>query len=262
MQRLAGQVALVTGGGSGLGRAIVRRFLAEGARVGVLERVAERGSELEREFGRESLVATTGDVRSLADNQRALRATVDRFGRLDVFVGNAGIYDKRATLGDLPLDQVGAAFDELFAVNVKGYVLGARVALDELRRNRGCIIFTASVSGVMAGFGGALYIAAKHAVVGLTRQLAYELAPAVRVNAVAPGFIPTDLQGLETLGQGRALSNHSAQAFPLQTIATPDDYAAFYAHLASPEAKSVATGTILHIDGGLSTFGAGFKAPA
>jgi NAD(P)-dependent dehydrogenase (short-subunit alcohol dehydrogenase family) len=262
MRRLQGQVALVTGGGSGLGRAIVRRFLAEGARVGVLERVAARATELEREFGRESLVVTSGDVRNLVDNKKALGAILDRFGRLDVFVGNAGIYDKRAALRELPLEQTEAAFDELFAVNVKGYVLGARVAVDELRRTRGCILLTASVSGAMAGFGGALYIAAKHAVIGLTRQLAFELAPEVRVNAVAPGYIPTDLQGLETLGQGKALSNHAADIFPLQSIPEPDDYAAFYAHLASPEAKTVATGTILHIDGGLSTFGAGYKPRA
>lgn len=262
MGKLDGRVALVTGGGSGIGRAVVRRFLAEGAAVGVLERDAARGAELARELAAERLVVTIGDVRQLADNQRALAATRDRFGRLDIFVGNAGIYDNRARLLDIPPEKLDQAFDELFAVDVKGYVLGARVAAEELRRSRGCILFTASVSGLAAGYGGALYVAAKHAVVGLTRQLAYELAPEIRVNAVAPGYAPTELQGLESLAQRRTASRPPASAFPLQTIATPEDYAAYYVLLASDEGRASATGSVLVVDGGSSIFGPAFKGTA
>ena len=89
---LDGQVALVTGGGSGIGRAVVARFIAEGARVGVLDRVPGRAEELKSEFGG-AVVAVTGDVAQLADNKRAVAETVAAFGRLDVFVGNAGVFD-------------------------------------------------------------------------------------------------------------------------------------------------------------------------
>src|SRR5438105_9536314 len=92
MEWLDGQVALVTGGGSGIGRAVVARFIAEGARVGVLDRVPGRAEELQTEFG-DAVVAVTGDVAQLADNKRGVAETVVAFGRLDVFVGNAGVFD-------------------------------------------------------------------------------------------------------------------------------------------------------------------------
>src|SRR5579863_2609171 len=187
---LTGKVALVTGGGSGLGRAVVDRFVREGARVGVLERSARKAAELAEQFDREVLSVTVGDVRSAEDNVRAVADVTRRFEKLDVFVGNAGVYDNRARLDELPIDRLGAAFDELFSINVKGYLLGARAVLEELRRSRGAILFTASVSSYAAGFGGALYVASKHAIAGLTRQLAWELSPDIRVNAVAPGYVP------------------------------------------------------------------------
>ncbi|MES2537848.1 MAG: SDR family oxidoreductase [Pseudomonadota bacterium] len=255
MGSLNGKVALITGGGSGLGRAIVGRYLREGARVGVLERSAELAAGIECEFG-DAISVTIGDVRSGADNQRAIAAVVSKFGRLDIFVGNAGIYDNRARLQDLGLNALDAGFDELFSVNVKGYLLGARAALDELRKTRGCILFTASVSSFAPGFGGVLYIAAKHAVVGLTRQLAWELGPDVRVNAVAPGYVPTGLRGLESLGQGTTATAPTAQQLPLRQMPTADDYAAYYVFLASEESSRTATGTILLADGGLALSGA------
>src|SRR5437868_3672372 len=98
---LDGQVAVVTGGGSGIGRAVVARFVAEGARVGVMERVATRADQLRAEFG-DAVVGIAGDVAQLADNKRAVAETVRAFGRLDVFVGNAGIFDVYASVADLP----------------------------------------------------------------------------------------------------------------------------------------------------------------
>jgi 2,3-dihydroxy-2,3-dihydrophenylpropionate dehydrogenase len=200
MPRLDGDVALVTGAGSGLGRAIVDRFLAEGARVGVLEKNADKAATLTREFG-ERVAVTLGDAASLADNQRAVAATLAAFGRLDCFIGNAAIWDYGLSLIDLPAERVDAAFDELFAVNVKGYLLGAKAAARPLLEERGSIIFTLSNAAFHPGGGGPLYTAAKHACVGLVRQLAYELAPKVRVNAVAPGGMATDLRGPAALGQ-------------------------------------------------------------
>ena len=98
---LDGQVALVTGGGSGIGRAVVARYFEEGARVGVMERVAARADELRGEFG-DKVVGIAGDVARFADNQRAVAETVRAFGKLDVFVGNAGIFDVYATVAEMP----------------------------------------------------------------------------------------------------------------------------------------------------------------
>ena len=114
---LDGQVALVTGGGSGIGRAVVQRFIEEGARVGVMERVATRADQLRADFGG-AVVGIAGDVARLADNQRAVAETVRAFGRLDIFVGNAGIFDVYAKLADFADDKLGDAYDELFGVNV------------------------------------------------------------------------------------------------------------------------------------------------
>jgi NAD(P)-dependent dehydrogenase (short-subunit alcohol dehydrogenase family) len=173
---LDGQVALVTGGGSGIGRAVLARFIEEGARVGVLERVATRAAELCSEFG-DRLVSVPGDVAQLPDNKRAVAETVRAFGRLDVFVGNAGVFDVYASVADMPEEQLERAYDELFGVNVKGVLYGARAALPELKKTSGSMVFTASVAGLNSGGGGTLYTASKHAVVGLIRELAVELAP-------------------------------------------------------------------------------------
>src|SRR5215471_12343044 len=116
---LDGQVALVTGGGSGIGRAVVARFISEGARVGVLDRAAERAADLRSEFGA-AVVVVTGNVARLDDNLRAVAETVGAFGRLDVLVGNAGIFDNFLSLADFPEEQLSGACDELFGVNVKG----------------------------------------------------------------------------------------------------------------------------------------------
>ena len=133
---LENKVALVTGGASGLGRAIVERFVDEGARVAILDRARERAEELAKRLG-ERVAPIAGDVTVLSDNQRAVAETVQKFGQLDCFVGNAGIWDFSIPLADLPEDRIGAAFDELFGVNVKGYLLGAKAAYRELAKTRG-----------------------------------------------------------------------------------------------------------------------------
>lgn len=245
MALLEGKVALITGGAGGLGLAVARRFLAEGARVAILDRASWTGGD--------EVLAIRGDVTQFDDNRRAVEATVERFGALDVFVGNAGIYDNRASLDEIPAERLGAAFDELFAVDVKGYVLGAKAALSELRKRRGCILFTASVSSFHPGFGGVLYITAKHAIVGLTRQLALELAPEVRVNAVAPGYIATGLRGLATLEHpDRRGAPPPVERFPLGFLPDADDYAGLYAGLASESQSRLVTGHVLLADAATS----------
>jgi len=165
-----------------------------------------------------------------------------------VFVGNAGIYDDRVSLHELPGEKIGAAFDELFGVDVKGYIVGAKACLPELEKTEGCIIFTASISGLFAGYGGVLYVPAKHAIVGLTRQLALELAPTIRVNAVAPGGIATNLQGLTTLSQG--VAPPPGQPERPRALRDPADYTGTYVLLASAEQGGVLTGTVLLADSG------------
>src|ERR1700727_773714 len=132
MGSLDGQVALVTGGGSGIGLAVVARFIEEGARVGIMERAADRTSALQARFG-SAVIAIPGDAGELADNQRAVAATVGAFGKLDVFIGNAGIFDVYAKLDELPEDELMRAYNELFRVNVGGCIFGARAAVAELR---------------------------------------------------------------------------------------------------------------------------------
>src|SRR6266700_3630166 len=235
---LDGQVALVTGGGSGIGRAVVARYIEEGARVGVMERVATRADQLRAEFG-DKVVGISGDVALLADNKRAVAETVRAFGKLDVFVGNAGIFDVYAAVAEMPEEQLSRAYDELFAVNVKGLLWGVKAALSELAKSKGAIVFTASVAGLNSGGGGALYTASKHAVVGLVRELAIELAP-VRVNGVAPGGTITDLRGLQSLGNDDRsqfsapdMAERLQAGNPLHIALVPDDLAWAYVFLAS-----------------------------
>ena len=253
---LDGKVALVTGGGSGIGRAIIARFVGEGAHVGVLERVPARVGQLRTDFGN-AAVAVQGDVTRLEDNKRAVEATVSAFGQLDIFVGNAGVFDSFLPLADFPEDRLGEAFDELFAVNVKGYVMGAKATLPALQQTEGCMVFTASVAGLNSGGGGTLYTASKHAVVGLIRQLAVELGPLVRVNGVAPGGTRTDLRGLAALGQdqrshfeGPGWEERLRTSNPLQLALQPDDLAGAYVFLASKAQARGITGAILTVDAG------------
>ncbi|HEY3909753.1 MAG TPA: 3-(cis-5,6-dihydroxycyclohexa-1,3-dien-1-yl)propanoate dehydrogenase [Stellaceae bacterium] len=253
---LDGQVALVTGGGSGIGRAVVERYVAEGARVAVMDRVPGRGEELRREFA-DKVAAIAGNVASLDDNRRAVAATVAAFGRLDIFVGNAGLLDGFIPLAEMPEERLEAACDELFAVNVKGCILGAKAALPELNKAQGCMIFTASGAGFTSAGGGVIYTASKHAVVGIVRQLAVELGPRVRVNGVAPGGTMTDLRSVAAL----ALEDRSQFALPgaaeriaagnpLHLAMEPADLAGAYVFLASRANARGITGSIVSVDAG------------
>jgi len=262
MGALVDEVVLVTGGASGLGRAIVDRFLEEGARLAVLDRTPDRLTELAA-ANPDRLAVFGGDVRDIGDNQRAVEACLARFGKLDCAIGNAGIWDYSMSLDTLPAEKLGAAFDELFHVNVKGYLNLAKAALPALVRSAGALIFTVSNAGFDPAGGGPLYTASKHAVVGLIRQLAYELAPAVRVNGVAPGPIETDLRGPGALG----LADRSIGSLNLAAVAGPNvplgrvpataDYAGGYVFLASRRDSRPATGGVLSLDTGIAVRGIG-----
>ncbi|MES9602100.1 3-(cis-5,6-dihydroxycyclohexa-1,3-dien-1-yl)propanoate dehydrogenase [Actinomadura sp. NPDC000929] len=257
--RLDGLVALVTGGGSGIGRAIVDRYVAEGARVGVLERDPGRAAALARDHG-DRVTVEIGDVREPEAHGASVTRTLDVHGRLDAYVANAGVYDYSTRFEDLGEDRVAAGFAELFETNVLGYMLGASAALPALRDSGGCLIFTVSSSGLYAGGGGALYVASKHAVVGLVRQLAHELAPDVRVNGVAPGATLTALGGLAALGTADRRLDAELDGLdrhiPLGFVSDPADHAGLYVLLADPRDSRFMTGAILPSDGGLEVRGA------
>lgn len=253
---LDGKTALVTGGGSGIGRAVVERYVDEGATVGVLDIDSARVEALNDAFP-DAVHAVQGDVSAFEDNEAAVEATVDEFGKLDIFVGNAGIFDDAVHLADLDPGEITSGFDELFHVNVLGYLLGAKAALPELLETEGCIVFTASYSSFHPATGGALYTPAKHAIAGIVRQLAYEFAPKIRVNGVAPGYAPTNLEGADSLDQDEssAVPEEIDERYPLR-IPEAGEYAGYYVLLGSEENSRPSTGAIIEADSGLSVRGA------
>jgi len=253
---LDGRVALVTGGGSGIGRAVVDAYLEEGASVCVLEYDDAKCAELTR-LG-ERVAVVEGDATSADDNQRAVSTATGRFGRLDVVATFVGIFDHYTPLTELPQDRLEAAFRETYDVNVKSVLLAARAAVPELRRTRGSLVITASSSSFYPGRGGILYVSSKFALRGVVTQLAHELAPEIRVNGVAPGgTVGTDLRGLRTLDQsGRRLDDREGrpeglrERTPLAVALDPGDHAAAYVFLASGRAPGI-TGEIVRSDGGV-----------
>lgn len=261
------QVALVTGGTGGIGSAVVRRYVGEGAKVTVMARDPDQLRQLEHELGG-AIVTVQGDVADYRDNQRAVAATLEAFGKLDTFVGNAAVFDYFTRLDRIAPEDFATAFNKLFSINVQGYLLGAQAATAALRETSGSMIFTLSNSSFYAGGGGILYVTAKHALVGMIRQLAYELAPDIRVNGVAPGATNTPMKSLEGLNSRSVPLNQipgfeeaAAQAVPLQRIAEPADHAGHYVLLASRENAGLTTANIIHSDGGWEIRTAGAPRP-
>lgn len=256
MTTLESKVALVSGGADGIGRAVVERYLAEGAKVAVFDINADKLDALERDFP-EDLITVQGDVTKFEDNAKAVADTVAAFGKLDIFVGNAALFDYFVPLRKIAPESLADSFDKLFHVNVMGYLNGVRAAQEELKKNRGSIILTVSNSGFYPGGGGILYVTSKHAVVGMIKQLAYELSPDVRVNGVSPGATDTEMKSVEGISGRAQPLNHidgfhenAAQAVPLKRIASPADHTAFYVVLASNEQSPMTTGCVIHSDGG------------
>ncbi|PCK22615.1 SDR family oxidoreductase [Rhodococcus qingshengii] len=254
MGALDGKVVVFTGAGAGIGRAAVARYVAEGAKVIGVD-ISPRVRELADEFP-DSVIPIQADISTWAGNVSAVDAARDAWGRVDVFVGNAGITDGMVPLEDIPGADLSQAFEELFAVNVLAPTLGVRAALNDLVESRGCVILTGSFASSNAAGGGVLYTASKHAVLGLVRQLAYELAPDVRVNGIAPGVAATRLRGLSSLGQGTtdAVLDGTERALPLQEIADVDAYAGAFTMLASADGAAM-TGSMITVDSGLGIRG-------
>lgn len=254
------KVALVVGGGSGIGRGVVEDFVREGASVGVLELSSAKCAELKEAIPR--VLTIEGDATSLEDNKRAVQKTVETFGKLDTMVTCVGVFDFYTPLSEIPDNKIGEAFDEAFTTNVESYLLSTKAALPPLSEANGSIVLTVSTSGFYPGRGGALYVASKFAVRGLVVQLAHEMAPNVRVNGVAPGgTLATDLRGLKSIGLNEKRlqdapnrAENLASRTPLRVALRPEDHAGSYTFLASDRARGV-TGVIINSDGGIGVRG-------
>jgi NAD(P)-dependent dehydrogenase (short-subunit alcohol dehydrogenase family) len=252
---LDGKRALVVGAGSGIGRAVLDAFAAEGARVGALERDEAKAARLADEVP--GAVVCRGDATAMAGARGAAGAVTSAFGGLDVLVNCVGIFDFYRGLTDIADDQLDAAFDEMFAVNVKSQLVTVRAALPELRRAGGSVVLTVSTSGFYPGRGGILYVASKFAVRGCVIALAHELAPQIRVNGVAPGgTLGTELNGprslgleAQVLGSAPGREDDLRRRSPLGVALSGADHAGSYVFLASDRARGI-TGTVVHSDGG------------
>ena len=252
---LDGKRALVAGAGSGIGRAVLKAFQAEGAKIAAMELDNHKNERLSVELP--DCVVSHGDATKMADARAAVRKAAEAFGGLDVLVNCVGIFDFYRGLADIPGDQLDAAFDEMFAVNVKSQLVTVQAALPELRKTNGSIVLTVSTSGFYPGRGGILYVASKFAVRGCVIALAHELAPEVRVNGVAPGgTLGTELTGPHSLGLADQNLGTTAgreedlrRRTPLQVALSGEDHAGSYVFLASDRARGI-TGTVVHSDGG------------
>jgi cis-2,3-dihydrobiphenyl-2,3-diol dehydrogenase len=244
-----------------MGKAIVDRFIAEGARVAVLDRSAAGLAALQEQHG-DKVVGVEGDVRFLDSHKEVAAKCVETFGKLDCLIGNAGIWDYSTPLVDIPDDTIEEAFDEMFSVNLKGYVLGAKACLPALYESKGSAIFTVSNAGFYTAGGGVLYTAAKHGAVGMIKQMAYEFGPHIRVNGIAPGGIGgADLRGLKSLGlQDTSISTLPlgemlAGMLPTGRMAEADEYTGAYVFFATRAETVPLTGSVLNYDGGIGVRG-------
>lgn len=253
---LDGKRALVVGAGSGIGRAVVDAFIAEGAKVAVLERDRDKCERLGAQLP--GVPVVRGDATSRADNEHAVTVAVNSHGGLDTLVNCVGVFDFYRGIDDIDAGDLSAAFDEMFRTNVLSHLQSVKAAIPALRNGTGpCIVLTESTSAYYPGRGGVLYVPSKFAVRGLVTALAHDLAPQVRVNGVAPGgTLNTDLRGLASLGlddvrlddsPGRATD--LAARTPLNVALTGSDHAWSYVFLASDRSRGI-TGETVHPDGG------------
>lgn len=253
MGKMTGKVCIVTGGAGSIGLASASLLLSEGARVMLVDR---NGKDLDRalkSLGRSPDIAgmIEADVSNAQDTQRYVRETVARWGKIDVLFSNAGIAGVVAPVTEYPED----VFDAVMAVNIRGSFLACKYAIPQMN-DGGSIIITSSIMGVTADPGVCAYAASKHALIGLMRSVAKEVAPRkIRVNILAPGPIDNSFQGeiekrlTEIVGEdGTEFLN---RMIPLGRHGRAEEMGRLILFLASDD-SSFSTGSVFNADGGMN----------
>jgi len=248
--RLQGRVALITGGGTGIGAATARRFAAAGAHVTVTGR---RPGPIEAVAAEVGGLAVSGDIADPGHCREAVAYTLERFGSLDILVANAGI-EAIGSVTELDPER----WHEVLRVNLDGVMYAARAALPALNaQGGGAIVVVASVAALRSGPHYAAYVASKTALLGLARSMAYDYGPSgIRVNTVCPGWVRTEMSEREFADMAAArgitleqMLERVTEAYPLRRMAAPAEIAACIEFLASDDASFV-TGAVLTADGG------------
>lgn len=240
---LKNQVAIITGGTAGIGKAIALEFARQGAKVAIFGTHAERGEQVVQEIGPEKAAFYQVNVGKTKDVEEAIKLVQEKQGPVDILVNNAGV-----TRDQLMLKMTEEDWDLVMEVNVKScYNTCKALTRQMLKSRKGVIINISSVIGLIGNAGQANYAASKAAIIGFTKALAKELASRnIRVNCIAPGFIETKMTDVMTEQQRQAtLSN-----IPLERMGMPSDIANAALFLASPMASYI-TGQVLTVDGGM-----------
>ena len=254
MGKLDDRVAIITGGSGGIGRAAAKRFVDEGAKVLLVDLEEGALRTALDTIGSVNASSIAADVTSDEDTQRYVKTALDRYGRVDIYLANAGIEGKFTPITEYPID----TFDRVIAVNVRGVWLGLKHVIPAMAKGGGgSIVITSSTAGIHGYAGGSAYVASKHAVIGIMRSAALECAPLkIRVNTVNPSPIETRMMRSieEQIAPG-----HSGQAkeqfqsgVPLGRYGHPEEVAEVMLFLASDQ-SSFCTGGVYMVDGGVSS---------
>lgn len=247
------KIVLVTGASSGIGYAISKLFAEKGATVYGMARRLDKLEELKKEtegFSGE-IIPLKGDVSSEEDIKNSVAEVIKGHGRIDVLINNAGVLDDFKSLANLT-DEI---WDRVIGINVTGVMKTSREVIPHmLEQKSGVIINTASVGGLHGMRGGLAYVASKHAVVGITKNIAYTYAmDGIRCLAVAPGSVATEIGGTAKDPDMKSLELLMAGANIFPKLGTPEELANVYAFLASEEA-SFMNGTVVVVDGGWTAY--------
>ena len=253
MNKLENRVALITGGAGGIGTATAKLFAEEGASVMLVDLEKDSLEESKKEIGRDRVEYITADVSKPEEVEKYVKATVEKFGGIDVFFNNAGIEGDVKPVTDYPLE----SFQKVFDVNVKGAWLGLKYVIPKMKENEygGSIIITSSVAGLAGTANVSPYVGSKHALIGIMKSVALEVASAnIRVNSINPS--PVDNRMMRSLEKGfsdddpEEAKKMFEQMIPLGRYADNMDIAKLALFLASEESAFI-TGSVHRIDGGM-----------